>query len=62
MDNQYDLLYGTWNSAQSYVAVWMGWELGGEWIHACMAESLQCSPETITFLIGNTLIYKNKKF
>ena len=27
----------------------------------CMAESLQYSPETITFLIGNTLIYKNKK-
>ena len=32
MDNQQDLLYSTWNSAQSYVAVWMGWELGEEWI------------------------------
>ena len=32
MDNQQDLLYSAWNSAQSYVAVWMGWELGEEWI------------------------------
>ena len=22
------------NSAQCYVAAWMGWEIGGEWIHA----------------------------
>ena len=28
-----DLLYSTWNSAQCYVAVWMGGEFGGEWIH-----------------------------
>ena len=28
-----DLLYNTWNSAQHYVATWMGGELGGEWIH-----------------------------
>ena len=28
-----DLLYSTWNSAQCYVAAWMGWEFGGEWIH-----------------------------
>ena len=28
-----DLLYGTWNSAQRYVAGWMGGEFGGEWIH-----------------------------
>ena len=27
------LLYSTWNSAQCYVAVWMGVEFGGEWIH-----------------------------
>ena len=27
------LLYGTWNSAQCYVAAWMGGEFGGEWIH-----------------------------
>ena len=28
-----DLLYSTWNSAQCYVAVWIGGEFGGEWIH-----------------------------
>ena len=28
------LLYSTWNSAQYYVAAWMGEEFDGEWIHA----------------------------
>ena len=28
-----DLLYSTWNSAQCYVAAWMGGEFGGEWMH-----------------------------
>jgi len=28
-----ELLYGTWNSVQCYVAAWMGAESGGEWIH-----------------------------
>ena len=28
-----DLLYSTGNSAQCYVADWMGEEFGGEWIH-----------------------------
>ena len=28
-----DLLYGTGNSGQCYVAAWMGGELGGAWIH-----------------------------
>ena len=28
-----DLLYSTWNSAQCYVAAWMGGDFGGEWIH-----------------------------
>ena len=27
-----DLLFSTWNSAQCYVAAWMGGESGGEWI------------------------------
>ena len=42
------LLHSTGNSAQCYVAAWMGGEFGGEWIRARMAESLCCSPETIT--------------
>ena len=29
-----NLLYSTGNSAQRYVAAWMGGESGGEWIHA----------------------------
>ena len=47
------LLYSTGNSAQCYVAAWMGGEFGGEWIHVyvCMAESLCCPPETITTLL-----------
>ena len=28
-----DLLHSTWNSAQYYVAAWMGVGFGGEWIH-----------------------------
>ena len=28
-----DLLYNIWNSAQCYVAAWMGGEFGGEWTH-----------------------------
>ena len=28
-----DLLYSTGNSAQCYVAAWMGEEFGGKWIH-----------------------------
>ena len=31
-----DLLYSTWNSAQCYVAAWMGGEPGGEWIQVCI--------------------------
>ena len=33
MDNQQDLLYSIWNSAQCYVPAWMGRGFGGEWIH-----------------------------
>ena len=31
-----DLLYSTGNSAQCYVAAWMGGEFGGEPIHVCV--------------------------
>ena len=52
-----DLLFSTENSAQCYVAAWMGGEFGGEWIHVlCMPESLCCPPETITLLTGYTPI------
>ena len=31
-----DLLYRTGDSAQCYVAAWMGGEFGGKWIHICV--------------------------
>ena len=51
-----NLLDSTWNSAQCYVAAWIG---GGVWGRidtcVCMAESLHASPETVTaLLIGYT--------
>ena len=54
------LMYTIWKSAQCYVAAWMGGGFGGEWIHACVAAFLHCSPKTIrTLLIG---IPPNKMF
>ena len=46
-----DLLYSTGNAALCYAAAWKGGEFGGR-MHMCicMAESLRCSPETITAL------------
>jgi len=50
----------TWNSAQCYVAAWMGGQLGENgyiyiYIHTRMAEFLCCSSETIiTLLTGYT--------
>ena len=34
-----DLLYSTWNSAQCYVAAWMGGEFGGKWalVYVCLS-------------------------
>ena len=46
------LLYSTGNSAQRYVAAWMGgwgWERMDTYI--CVAESLYCPPGTITTLL-----------
>ena len=58
-----DLLYSTGNSAQHYVAAWMGGEFAGEMDTCiCMAVSLCCSPEIITLLIGYTPVqYKKSK-
>ena len=55
-----NLLYGTGKCDQRYVAAWMG---GGVWGRMdtciCMAESLRCSPETITtLLISYTPMHK----
>ena len=52
MDNQQGLLYSTGNSAQRYVAAWIGW-WGWERMDTCIcvAESLYRPPETITTLL-----------
>ena len=58
-----DLLYNTGNSAQSYVAAWTGEEIGGRiGTCICMAESLCCSPGTITALLISYTPIQNKKF
>ena len=41
-----DLLYSTWNSAQYYVAAWMGGEFEGEWIHVYIRLNQIPSPFT----------------
>ena len=53
-----DLQYSTGNSSQCYAETWIGGQFGGELIHVYVtAESLRCSPETITtLLIGYTPI------
>ena len=35
-----NLLYSVWNSAQCYMAAWMGGEFGGDWIHVYVWLSL----------------------
>ena len=56
------LLYSTGNSAQCYVAAWMGGEFGGEWIYvyASLYRSLCYSSEIIATLFVNQL-YTNKQ-
>ena len=59
-----DLRYSTWNSAQCYVAAWMGREFGGERIHAYVWLSplpvhLKLSQHCL--LIGYTLKENKKK-
>ena len=64
MDNQQDLLYCTWNSAQCYVPP--GWEqqgFGGEWTHVYVWLSpfaVHLKPLQHCLLIGYTPI-PNKK-
>ena len=53
-----DLLCSTCNSTQAYVSAWMG----EGYTYICMAESLHCSPETITVLLISYTPIQNKKF
>ena len=57
------LLYTIWNSAQCYSATWMRGSLReNEYMYIRMAESLHCSPETITILLMRYTAVENKKF
>ena len=47
-----DLLYSTWNSAQCYVAAWMGGQFGVEGVKVCVWLSLGGSRETITLSVN----------
>ena len=58
-----NLLYSTGNSAQCYVAAWMGGEFGGEWVHVYIwlgsfAVHLKLSQHCM--LVGYTRV-QNKK-
>ena len=56
------LQYSTRNSAQCYVAAWMGRSLGENGDTCiCMAEPLCCPPETITALLIGYIPIQNKK-
>ena len=56
-----NLLYSTWNSAQCYVAAWVGGEIGGQWRHAYARHVLLSTPETITTLLIDYTPIQNKK-
>ena len=57
-----DLLCSTWNSAPCYVAAWTGRGVWGRTDTClCLAESLHCSPETITTLLISYTPIQNKK-
>ena len=58
-----DLLNSTWNSAQCYVAAWMGREFGGEWIHVCIWLRLfTIHLKPLTTLLISYIPTQNKKF
>ena len=56
-----DLLSSAQNSAQYHVAVWMGRGFGGR-MCVCVAESLQCPPETVAAVIGYAPVQNKKCF
>ena len=56
-----DLLYGTRNSAQCYLAAWRGGEFPENRTHEYMTESLCNPPQTITTLLICYIPILNKK-
>ena len=55
-----DLLYSTWNSAQCYVAAWMGGEFGREWIHVYVWLSPFIQLKLLQCRKSSTLQYKKQ--
>ena len=64
-----NLLYSTWNSAQCYVAAWMGEEFGGEWKHESLCyttiqnkklKKKKPVNQLIFFLFHKLIIQKNR--
>ena len=63
MDNNKGLLYSTGNSAQCYVAAWVGGEFGGEWMCGYVWLSLfYCLPETKRTLLTDYNPIQNTQF
>lgn len=55
LEDPQGLLYSAGNSAQCYMAAWVGGESRGEWMYVCVWLSLCCASETIkTWLISCT--------
>ena len=44
MGNQQGPAYSTWNSAQCYLAAWMGGEIGEEWVQGYVWLSSEIQP------------------
>ena len=56
-----DLLYSTGNTAQCYVAAWIGGEFGGEWIHVYVWLSPITVHLKLTTLLIDYIPIQNKK-
>ena len=56
-----DLLYSTGNSAQCYVAAWMGEESGGKWIHVNVWLVPLLSPQNYHNAVNWLYSIQNKK-
>ena len=61
MVNNKALLYSTGNSAQCYVAAWVGGEFGGEWIHVYVWLSPFPVHLKLTALLTSYTPIQNKK-
>ena len=59
-DKDYCIVSGTWNSAQCYMAAWMGGEFGRKWVHVYVWLGPSAVYLKLTTLFVNQL-YPNAK-